>query len=67
MTYSEQLHPWCIIRDLTNQEYIIVSRFRRRNDAVAYLQVLRQANKKIAFAIVFYAPLKTSLKPQTLN
>jgi hypothetical protein len=22
MTYSEQLHPWCIVRYLANQEYI---------------------------------------------
>ncbi|WP_413176319.1 hypothetical protein [Anabaena azotica] len=68
MTYSEQLHPWCIVRYLVNQEYIIVARFRRRDDAVAYLQVLRQTNEKIVFAILFHAPtVKTSLTSQTLN
>ena len=68
MTYLEQLHPWCIVRYLANQEYMIVTRFRRRDDAVAYLQVLRPANKKIVFTILFHAPnVKTSLTTQTLN
>ncbi|MEM1394378.1 MAG: hypothetical protein AAGG00_13995 [Cyanobacteria bacterium P01_H01_bin.150] len=69
MTYSKQLHPWCIIRILTNKEKLdnakfsnvghksnIVARFRRRDDAVAYLQVLRGSIKNIKnieFLIIF--------------
>lgn len=55
MTYCEQLKPWCIVRDIPNQENIVVKRFRRRDDAVAYLQVLRQSGRDIAFKIIFNA------------
>ncbi len=55
MTYSEQLKPWCIVRDIPNQENIVVKRFRRRDDAVAYLQVLKQSSRNIAFKIIFKA------------
>lgn len=55
MTYSEQLKPWCIVRDIPNQENIVVKRFRRRDDAVAYLQVLKQSGGDIAFKIIFKA------------
>lgn len=69
MTYSKQLHPWCIIRILTNEEKLdnakfsnvshksnIVARFRRHDDAVAYLQVLRGSIKNIKnieFLLIF--------------
>ena len=53
MTYSEQLKPWCIVRYLPNQENIVVQRFRRRDDAVAYLLVLKQSGRDIAFKIIF--------------
>lgn len=55
MTYCEQLKPWCIVRDIPNQENIVVKRFRRRDDAVAYLQVLKQSARDIAFQIIFNA------------
>lgn len=55
MTYPEQLKPWCIVRDIPNQENIVVKRFRRRDDAVAYLQVLKQSARDIAFQIIFKA------------
>lgn len=66
MTYFQQLHPWCIIRVLSNEQLLdnagvnsgvqqsnVVARFRRRNDAVAYLQVLQQSIKNIKFLIIF--------------
>lgn len=65
MTYSKQLHPWCIIRVLPNQQLDnagaseisqqsnIVARFRKRTDAVAYLQVLEHSIKNIKFMIIF--------------
>ncbi|MEA5568610.1 hypothetical protein [Anabaena sp. UHCC 0399] len=73
MNYYEQLHPWCIIRVLSNkqqldntgvsspvdnlakknQKAIVVARFRRRDDAVAYSQVLNNSIKDVDFAIIF--------------
>jgi hypothetical protein len=66
MTYFQQLHPWCIIRVLSNEQLLdnagvtsgvqqsnIVARFRRRDDAVAYLQVLQHPIKNIKFLIIF--------------
>nr|WP_322657137.1 hypothetical protein [Dendronalium sp. ChiSLP03b]MDZ8203464.1 hypothetical protein [Dendronalium sp. ChiSLP03b] len=66
MTYQEQLHPWCIIHVLSNKQLLdnasdtdvvqqsdIVARFRRRNDAVAYLRVLQHSSKNIKFLIIF--------------
>jgi hypothetical protein len=66
MTYQEQLHPWCIIRVLSNKQILdnvsdtsdvqqsnVVARFRRRDDAVAYLQMLQHSSKNIQFLIIF--------------
>ncbi|PMB03936.1 hypothetical protein CEN49_21935 [Fischerella thermalis CCMEE 5273] len=73
MTYSKQLHPWCIIRVLPNkqqlddtgvsfhtisvpteyQESTVVARFRHRDDAVAYLQMLKKSSKNVNFLIIF--------------
>jgi hypothetical protein len=66
MTYFQQLHPWWIIRVLSNEQLLdnagvnsgvqqsnIVARFRRRNDAVAYLQVLQNSIKNSNFLIIF--------------
>jgi hypothetical protein len=67
MTYQEQLHPWCIIRVLSNKQILdnvsdtsdvqqsnVVARFRRRDDAVAYLQMLQHSRKNIKFLIIFH-------------
>jgi hypothetical protein len=66
MSYLRQLHPWCVIRILPNQQQLddasvlssspqssVVARFRRRDDAVAYLQVLQKSTKNIKFLIIF--------------
>ncbi|AFY43436.1 hypothetical protein [Nostoc sp. PCC 7107] len=61
MTYFQQLHPWCIIRILSNKQLSdnagdisnVVARFRRRDDAVAYLQMLQHSSKNIKFLIIF--------------
>lgn len=53
MTYSKQIRPWCIIRTLPNNQLIVMARFRRRDDAVAYLQVLQNLLKNVAFTIIF--------------
>lgn len=68
MTYSEQLKPWCIVRDIPNQENIVVKRFRRRDDAVASEQVLRQSGRDIAFQIIFKAQnVKMPRENEALN
>ena len=53
MTYFERLHPWCIIRPLPNLQRLIVARCRRRNDAEAHLQILRQLMPTIRHEIIF--------------
>lgn len=53
MTYFEQLHPWCIIRTLPNKELIVVARFRRQDDAIAYLRVLQRKVDNVRFAVKF--------------
>lgn len=55
MTYFEQLHPWCIIRSLPSKECLIVARFRHRDEAIAYLQVLQQRINNTTFALKFGA------------
>jgi hypothetical protein len=68
MTYSEQLKPWCIVRDIPNQENIVVTRFRRRDDAVASEQVLKQSGRDIAFQIIFKAQnVKMPRENEALN
>ena len=53
MIYKNQLQPWCIIRPLPNLQRVVVARFRRCNDAEAYLQVLRRLVSGVAYQIVF--------------
>ncbi len=53
MTYFQQLYPWCIIRIFPNNQKSVVARFRRYDDAVAYLQLLQHSNKNINFSIIF--------------
>jgi len=33
MSYYQQLHPWCIVRLLTDMQRRVVVRLRKRNDA----------------------------------
>lgn len=61
MPYSERLSPWCILRRLPNAQHLIVARFRRRNDAIAHLQVLKQLVKNASFEIVFDAQMDGNL------
>ena len=53
MTYLEQLHPWCIVRQLPNNRIIVVGRFRHYNDAIAHLQILQRLLKHQAFRLSF--------------
>lgn len=53
MTYFDKLHPWQIIRLLPNMQRLVVARFRRRNDAIAHLQVLSRLTPSRKYTIVF--------------
>jgi hypothetical protein len=53
MTYKTQLFPWCIIRPQPNMKQTIVARFRRRSDAEAHLQILRQLLPAAPHTIIF--------------
>jgi hypothetical protein len=56
MSYRDQLHPWCIICLLANQEQSIVRRFRRRGDAEEHLKVLRAMSPMTQYSIIFISP-----------
>jgi hypothetical protein len=41
MTYKPSLKPWAIARLLPNQKWVIIGRYRSRNDADGHLQLCR--------------------------
>ncbi len=59
-TYREKLYPWCIIRHLPNLQRLTVGRFRRCNEALEHLQVLRRLIPHANFAVIFDAPVTDS-------
>lgn len=60
MSYKTQLFPWCIIRPKADIQQIIVARFRRRSDAEAHLQILRQLLPNAPHTIIFDITLDNS-------
>ncbi|MGI0488080.1 hypothetical protein ACN4EK_21785 [Pantanalinema rosaneae CENA516] len=55
MSYQERLNPWVINKLLPNLKHLAVIRFRRRNDAEAYLKVLKETQPHAQFMIAFEA------------
>ena len=55
MSYQDLLHPWVIYRLLADCKHQSIARFRRRNEAEAYLKVLQRLLPAAQFAIVFEA------------
>jgi hypothetical protein len=53
MSYHERLHPWCILRFLPKMKWLIVARFRRRNDAEGHLKALCHLDPTIEYEIAF--------------
>jgi hypothetical protein len=53
MNYQNKLTPWVIHKLLPNLKHMTVSRFRRRNDAEAYMKVLKQMQPYAKFEIAF--------------
>lgn len=58
-TYRNQLHPWCLVRQLPNLQLAVVARFRRRNDAEAYGRSLQRLMPTVQHNVVFDAPQRT--------
>lgn len=63
MTYFDQLHPWCIVRLLPHCQTVTVARFRRRNAALDYRQILRQLIPQGQFEVMFDAATLTVHRP----
>lgn len=55
MNYQEQLNPWVIHQLKSDLTRSVVIRFRRRNEAEAYLKVLSQLRPRSKFAVAFEA------------
>lgn len=53
MNYQQQLNPWVIHKLLPNLKQSVISRFRRRTEAEAYLKLLQRTQPNASFAIAF--------------
>lgn len=53
MSYQEQLNPWVVERLLPNLKWTAVARFRHRNDAEAYVRIVRRTMPHFKFTIAF--------------
>ena len=53
MTYYDQLFPWVVYRLLPNCQRLLLERFRKRNDAEAYLHTLNLLQPSDRVEIVF--------------
>ena len=60
MTYYSKLHPWCIVRSLPDMRFLIVARFRGRNDAEAHLRILKANTPNVPYSIIFDTTPETS-------
>lgn len=52
MKYQAQLTPW-VIYQVAAEERLPISRFRRRNDADAYMKVLQNTKPGVEFVVAF--------------
>jgi hypothetical protein len=62
MSYQEQLNPWVVYQLLPDLTRVAVSRFRRRNDAEAYLKIMQQIRPTVSFAVSFDVESKSNHK-----
>lgn len=42
MTYQQQLFDWVVLREVSPCNWVILSEFRKRNDADNYHQIVRK-------------------------
>ncbi|MTJ09223.1 MULTISPECIES: hypothetical protein [unclassified Anabaena] len=52
-TYRKRLNGWAVARVVTEQEKVIVARFRSRSDAEGYIQHIRQLIPDTVFDLFF--------------
>jgi uncharacterized protein (UPF0371 family) len=55
MNYQEQLTPWVVYQMLADSQRQFAMRFRRRNDADAYVKLMKKTQPQIEFMIAFEA------------
>ena len=53
IAYRKRLNGWAVARVVTEQEKVIVSRFRSRSDAEGYIQHIRQMIPNTVFELFF--------------
>ncbi len=53
MTYQEQLSPWVVHQLLPNLKQQTLARFRRRNEADAYLKTMKQMRPHSRYEVSF--------------
>jgi hypothetical protein len=53
--YYQRLHPWCIVCQIPPMRSLTVARFRKRSEAEAHLQILRQLTPNARYLILFDA------------
>ncbi len=51
--YKKRLNGWVVARVVTEQEKVVVSRFRSRSDAEGYIQHIRQMIPNTVFELFF--------------
>nr|WP_322711768.1 hypothetical protein [Nostoc sp. ChiSLP03a]MDZ8213011.1 hypothetical protein [Nostoc sp. ChiSLP03a] len=42
MTYRQQLFDWIVVKQVTPCNWVVLSQFRRRNDADSYHQMMKK-------------------------
>jgi hypothetical protein len=55
MNYQEQLSPWVVYQVVSDSERQLVQRYRRRNNADAYVKLMAQTQPHISFVVAFDA------------
>lgn len=46
MTYRQQLFDWIVLRQVSPCKWVILSQFRRRNDADSYHQMMKKLSSQ---------------------
>ncbi|MDT9177082.1 MAG: hypothetical protein P5702_04940 [Limnospira sp. PMC 1291.21] len=62
MTAFERLHPWCLVRSanaseresVTNNQCLVVGRFRSQNDAVNHQRILQKLVPQAEYQVVYH-------------
>jgi hypothetical protein len=60
MSYRERLSHWAVVRLLSNQQWVVIARFRNRSDADGHAQFLQQYLPPEQIRVVFEVPEEES-------